>query len=67
MIITIEYQLPEDEEDYKAAIFGPQMYRCLKKLEKQIREEMKYKHINSPEHYMEMFYEVLNEEGVNLD
>lgn len=67
MVITIEYELPEDEEDYKAAIFGPQMHRALKKLEKRIREEMKYKHVNSAEHYMEMFYEVLNEEGINLD
>lgn len=67
MIVTIEYELPEDEEDYKAAIFGPQMWRALKKLEKRIREEMKYKTMNSPEHYMELYYEILNEEGLNLD
>jgi len=67
MIVTIEYQLPEDEEDYKAAIYGPQMYRVLRKLEKALREEMKYKTQNNPEHYMEMFYDIVTKEGLTLE
>lgn len=67
MIVTIEYELPDDEEEYKAAVFGLSMHRALKRIEKFLRDEMKYGMQNSSEHYVEMFYDILNDEGVNLD
>lgn len=67
MIVTIEFELPEDEEDYKSAVFGSRYKAALVNLEKRLRQEMKYEIANTGEHYVELFYEVMNEEGVTLE
>lgn len=67
MKVSMEFNLPEDEYDYECAINGKAYRDTLHQLYERLRNEMKYKEIENSEHYMEMFWEVLNNNNVVID
>ena len=67
MKITIDFELPDDEQKCEIYVNAEKYYEALCALETALRQEMKYKVENTGEHYMELFYEILNKEGVRLD
>lgn len=67
MRITVEFDLPQEESDYEVFYNGQRYYNALVALEEKLRSEMKLKCVENAEHFMEMFYDVIHEEGVRLD
>jgi len=67
MKISIDFELPEDERLCQIYVNAEKLHDALCALETALRQEMKYKTENTGEHYMELFYEILNKEGVRLD
>jgi hypothetical protein len=67
MKAVMEFNLPEDEYEYECAINAKAYRDTLYQLYQRLRNEMKYKEIENSEHYMELFWEVLNNNNVVID
>lgn len=67
MKAILEFELPDDSREYQIYINAEKYRSALEALSLALRQEMKYKVENTGEHYMELFWEILNKEGVNLD
>lgn len=67
MKASIEFELPENQREYELCVNAERFYEALLALESALRQEMKYKIEQTGEHYMEMFYDILNDKGVRLD
>lgn len=65
---TLTYSLPEEREAFETAYNGHKFRFCLQELSEKFRVMSKY---GEKEHYtieeiIELFHEILNEEGVTL-
>jgi len=67
MKVTMEFNLPEDQYEYECAYNGKVYRDALHQLKERLRAEMKYREIENSEHYMELFWEVMNNNNVVID
>jgi hypothetical protein len=67
MKVTMEFTLPDEQYEYECAVNSKSYRAALHDLHYRLRNEMKYKEIENSEHYMEMFWEILNNNNVVID
>jgi hypothetical protein len=60
------FNLPDDQYDYDCAVNGAKYKHALEALSTAFRNEMKSKYVENAEHFMDIFWETLNEQDVRL-
>lgn len=67
MKASLTFDLPSDQYEYNCAVNSVKYRVCLEMLSEALRNEMKFNaQPNSPEHYVELFWEIVNENGIRL-
>ena len=67
MKVTMEFTLPDEQYEYECSVNAKAYRDVLHQLHYRLRTEMKYKEIENSEHYMELFWEILNNNNVVID
>ena len=72
MKATLKYNLPEDEFEFNCAVKSTKMYFALTEIKDELRaiwkyEDLKENQFEMVERIREKFFEILNENEINLD
>jgi len=60
------FNLPDDQYEYDCAVQGRKFKDALEALSSAFRNEMKYTGTHDAEHFMDIFWETLNDHDVRL-
>ena len=72
MKVKLEYNLPDDQFEFECAVKSTKMYFALTEIKEELRaiwkyEELKENQFEMVERIMEKFFEILQENEINLD
>ena len=67
MKAILEFNLPEDRDEYKAASNAMNFYLTCLDLDKWLRGEIKYKNRNELQEVRDKLYEIMEYRNINLD
>ena len=72
MKATIEYNLPDDQFEFNNAVKSMKMYFALTEIQDELRRQLKCEDLKENQYEMiellrSYFYEVLNDNEINLD
>jgi hypothetical protein len=72
MKVKLEYNLPDDQFEFECAVKSTKMYFALTEIKDELRsiwkyEELKENQFEMVERIMEKFFEILQENEINLD
>ena len=74
MKAILEFELPDDQEEYELAVDGPKMYSALWEIKQLIRSKLKYNsdgltaiELEQWEIMQDEFYSILSEHNLKLD
>ena len=72
MKATLKYNLPEDEFEFNNAVKSMKMYFALTEIQDELRRQLKCEDLKENQYEMiellrSYFYEVLNDNEINLD
>ena len=72
MEATLKYNLPDDQFEYDSAVKSTKMYFALTEIQDELRRQLKCEDLKENQYEMiellrSYFYEVLNDNEINLD
>ena len=72
MEATLKYNLPDDQFEYDSAVKSTKMYFALTEIQDELRRQLKCEDLKENQYEMielliTYFYEVLNDNEINLD
>lgn len=72
MKLTLEYTLPEENQDYEVAMNGSKYLGVLQELDNYLRSQLKYTQLTDEQFLVteairSKLYELLNDTGVTID
>jgi hypothetical protein len=72
MKVKLEYNLPDDQFEFESAVKSTKMFFALTEIKDELRsiwkyEELKENQFEMVERIMEKFFEILQENEINLD
>ena len=74
MKAILEFELPDDQEEYEMAVDAPKMYNALWQIKQLLRSKLKYNpdeltdvELNQWEFMQDEFYLILDEQNIQLD
>lgn len=72
MEATLKYNLPDDQFEYDCAVKSTKMWSALTEIEDELRRQLKCEDLKENQYEMiellrSYFYEVLNDNEINLD
>jgi hypothetical protein len=72
MKATLEFNLPDDKEDYEMMINASKYYLALWNMKQELRSKLKYAELSEQEYEIyekvrDKYNEILDDNGINLD